>query len=56
MAYAGRWTKLWPSGAWQVWDRRLWELGESHTCQYIGYTKREAQQAHAQHVRELRKR
>ena len=56
MAYAGTWDRVFPSGAWRVWDRRLWELGESSQCVYYGYAKREAQQAHAQHIRELRKR
>ena len=56
MAYAGTWDRVFPSGAWRVWDDRLYELGELQSCQFFFYTKREAQRAHAQHVRELRKR
>lgn len=56
MAYAGTWDRVFPSGAWRVWDDRLYWAGTMHVRQYYGYAKREAQQAHAQHIRELRKR
>ena len=54
--YCGSWWKSFPSGAWKVWDTRLFDLGETCERTYIGYTKREAQQAHAQHIRDLRAR
>lgn len=57
MAYAGRWTKLWPSGAWQVRDERLSTLGApaGDTMTYFCYdTMREIHMAHAQYVRELK--
>lgn len=55
MSYAGTWERSFPSGAWKVWDDRTYHLGRMHSTLYLGYTKREAQQAHADLIRSLRK-
>lgn len=49
------WTRIFPSGAWQVCDERTYVLGQSRWTTYYGYSKRDAMRAHAEYVRSLKR-